>query len=133
MRPSHSRPVDPLPVAISRKPRELTPDERDTYEIGEERALYRERWEASRTCRRLETLAGMLSADPDRPILRGMLKAALEAIVNSLSEKPAPSVLESTLECVARAVKTANISDAELRELLPEYDDLAGRVVREER
>ena len=128
-------PVDPLPIAVRRKHRELTPDERDAYDIGtaEDRRRYRERWGADRDCRRLETVAGMFSDDPGNAALRGMMKSALEAIVNSLSKKPVESVVEQALGCIRRALKTANVSDAELRELLPEYENIAERAGREER
>ena len=41
-------PVDPLAIALKHKPRDLTPDEMDAYEIGSpsERETYRRQWEA---------------------------------------------------------------------------------------
>ena len=62
-------PLDPLTVALERKPRELTPAERNQYEIGteDERKTYRAEWEDARQREDLAAHERAVHLDPDNP------------------------------------------------------------------
>jgi hypothetical protein len=120
-------PADPLAAALSRKPRELTPDEIDIYEIGrpDERLRYRQVWDIDRLCGKLKVLAEAVATDPGDHEARQVFDRTLGEIAKVLSDPEARSIRRETVERVARTAKSAGLTPS-LGELLTRYADLGG-------
>ena len=119
-------PVDILTAALKRKPRELTPDEVEFYDIGtaDERKAYRQTWEVQRLCRQIEVLGKMLSADPDNKRPRKDLPSTLKLLVELLSENPTESDINQAREAILKSVEDDGLSVSDVQDVLSDIKAL---------
>ncbi len=119
-------PLDVLDAALKRKPRELTPDEVDLYELGlpAERKAYRQTWEVQRLCRQIEIGGRMLSADPENKRLREDLESTLKKLVELLSETPTESDINKALEAIGGAVEDYGLPVSDVQDVLSDIKAL---------